>query len=339
MCAAINIPDMVNIVHAHGLVPVPIDLDFDMLSPDLAQFQAAVEDERSVCAVIAHVFGCVVDMAPYARACSRRPGFLLVEDAAEAFCPELMQAPLLSSVRLYSFGPIKVCTSWTGAVAVVQDDELRAALLRQLSTYPLQSRWSHLLRVLKFLVLVLLQHPKVFYCLVKVLKAVGLNHAAVLQPLVKSFSAKQSLLDNIRKQPCQAASKTLAQRISTLDNDMLKQSRTRAQCVGPQLPASCRVPGSKAPLHTYWLFPVVIEDTVLRERVCDRFRDSTMFDVGTKPSQLCVIAAPEWSGFAQPKIAQLIMSNCIFLPCRRGVPPSICDLLAKTIAQADLRPY
>ena len=241
MCAAINIADMVNIVHAHGLVPVPIDLDFDTLSPDL-EFQAAVEDERSVCAVIAHVFGCVVDMAPYARACSRRPWFLLVEDAAEDFCPELMQAPLLSSVRLYSFGPIKVCISWIGAVTVVQDDELRAALLRQLSTYPLQSRWPHLLRVLKFLVLVLLQHPKVFYCLVRVLKAVGLNHAAVLQPLFKSFSAKQSLLDNIRKQPCQA------QRISTLINDMLKQSCTRAQCVGPQLPASCRVPGSKAPL-------------------------------------------------------------------------------------------
>ena len=99
------------------------------------------------------------------------------------------------------------------------------------------------------------------------------------------------------------------------------------------------MPGASAQLHTYWLFPVVIEDRALRERVCDAFRHSTMFDVGTKPSQLCVIAAPEQPGFVQPKVAQLIMSNCIFLPCRRGVPDSICDALARTIAQADLPPY
>ncbi len=153
---AINIPDMVTIVQAHGLLPVPIDLDFDTLSPDVAQFKAAVDDERSVCAVVAHVFGCIVDMTPYVELCRRKPGFLLVEDAAEAFCPELMRIPVLCSVRLYSFGPIKVCTSWTGAVAVVRDGEQCAALRRQLSSYPLQTRWSHLLRVLKFFFLV---HP------------------------------------------------------------------------------------------------------------------------------------------------------------------------------------
>ena len=330
---------MVAIVQAHGLVPVPIDLDFDTLSPDIAQFKAALEDERSVCAVVAHVFGCIVDMAPYAELCRHKPGFLLVEDAAEAFCPELMRMPLACSVRLYSFGPIKVCTSWTGAVAVVADDELRSALRRKLSSYPLQTRRSHLLRVLKFMLLVILQHPRIFYLLVKVLKLLGLDHAAVLQPMVKSFSVNQSLLQNIRKQPCQAAAQTLALRISSLDQDMLRQSFARALQVGPKLPASCRVPGSKAQLHTYWLYPVVIEDTVLRKRVCDSFCGSTMFDVGTKPSQLCVVAAPESSAFAYPKVAHAIMSNCVFLPCRRGVPAGVCDALVKTIAQADLRPY
>jgi dTDP-4-amino-4,6-dideoxygalactose transaminase len=314
-------------------------LDFDTLSPDLAQFKAAVDDERSVCAVIAHVFGCVVDMAPFVNLCRRKPGFLLVEDAAEAFCPELMRTPVLCSVRLYSFGPIKVCTSWTGAVALVRDQELRSALRQQLSSYPLQSRWSHLLRVCKFMFLVLLQHPTVFYLLVKFLKAIGFNHAAVLQPLVKSFSSKQSLLDNIRKQPCQAASQALALRISCLDNDMLQRSRALAQRVGPMLPASCKVPGSKAHLHTYWLYPVVIEDAALRERVCRSFCNSAMFDVGTKPSQLCVVAPPQQSEFAHPKVAQMIISNSIFLPCRRGVPESVCDLLVRTIGQADLRPY
>jgi perosamine synthetase len=330
---------MVAIVKSHGLVPVPIDLDFDTLSPDPAQFKAAVDDERSVCAIIAHVFGCIVDMAPFADMCRHKKGFLLVEDAAEAFCPELMRIPVLSSVRLYSFGPIKVCTSWTGAVAVVRDDELCASLRRQLSSYPLQSRWSHLLRVCKFMFLVFLQHPRVFYLLVKLLKVLGFNHATVLQPLVKSFSAKHTLLDNIRKQPCQAAARALELRISSLDQGMLQQSRTLAQRVGPMLPASCKVPGSKAQLHTYWLYPVVIEDSTLRRRVCDRFCNSTMFDVGTKPSQLCVINPPEHSDFNCPKVAHAIMSNAIFLPCRRGVPESVCDLLVRTIVQADLAPY
>jgi perosamine synthetase len=330
---------MVAIVCAHGLVPVPVDLDFDTLSPDVAQFKTALEDKRSVCAVIAHVFGCVVDIAPYAELCRNKPGFMLVEDAAEAFCPELMRAPLACSVRLYSFGPIKVSTSWTGAVAMVGDAELRAALRRQLQSYPMQTRWSHLLRVIKFMLLVLLQHPRIFFLLVKLLKLFGFNHAAVLQPLVKSFSAKQSLLQNIRKQPCAAAALTLAQRISTLDEHMLRQSCARARRVGPSLPASCRVPGSKASLHTYWLYPVVIEDAELRRRVCCSFCDSTMFDVGTKPSQLCVVPPVEGSLCAPPKVAQAIMSNCIFLPCRRGVPERVCDVLVETIVRADLRPY
>lgn len=330
---------MVTIVHAHGLVPVPVDLHFDTLSPDMAQFKAALQDDRCVCAVIAHVFGCIVDMAPYAELCSRKPGFLLVEDAAEAFCPELLRAPLACSVRLYSFGPIKVCTSWTGAIALVGDDELRAALRRQLQTYPLQTRWSHLLRVLKFMLLVLLQHPRMFYLLVKLLKLFGFNHAAVLQPLVKSFSAKQSLLQNIRKQPCEAAARTLALRVSALDQDMLRQGAALAQRVGPRLPGSCRVPGSKALMHTYWLYPVVIEDSQLRQRVCSSFCDSTVFDVGTKPSQLCVVAPPHGSSFAHPTVAEAIINSCIFLPCRRGVPERVCDVLVKTIVQADLRPY
>ena len=105
------------------------------------------------------------------------------------------------------------------------------------------------------------------------------------------------------------------------------------------LPASCKVPGSRAQLHKYWLYPVVIEDSVLRQRVCSSFCSSTMFDVGTKPSQLCVVAPPQNSEFAHQKVAQTIISNSVFLPCRRGVPESVCDLLVRTIVQADLRPY
>ncbi len=178
-----------------------------------------------------------------------------------------------------------------------------------------------------------------FYLLVQALKTLGFDHAAVLQPLVKSFSAKQSLLDNIRKQPCAAAAQTLALRISEVDTEMLRQSRARALQVGPLLPPSCMAPGSKAQLHTYWLYPVVIQDAALRRRVCDMFRASNMFDVGTKPSQLCVIPPPEGSTMPQPKISQMIMSNCIFVPCRRGVPKSVCDLLVRTIMRADLQPY
>jgi dTDP-4-amino-4,6-dideoxygalactose transaminase len=299
---------MVSIVHAHGLV-------------------------------VAHVFGCVVDMTPYAALCRSRPGFLLVEDAAEAFCPELMSTPVICSARLYSFGPIKVCTSWSGGVAVLRDHDECEALRRQLSTYPVQSRWAYFIRVIKFMILVLLQHPLVFYLLVKALKAIGQNHAAVLQPLVKSFSAKHSLLDNIRKQPCHAAAQALAQRISTCDQHMLQQSRARALLVGPRLPASCRVPGSKALLHTYWLYPIVIEDSLLRQRVIHKFRASSMFDVGVTPSQLRVITPEEASDSIHPDVAQMIMSNCIFLPCRRGVPVSVCDSIVRTIVEADLKPY
>jgi dTDP-4-amino-4,6-dideoxygalactose transaminase len=99
------------------------------------------------------------------------------------------------------------------------------------------------------------------------------------------------------------------------------------------------VPGSKALLHTYWLYPIVIEDSLLRQRVIHKFRASSMFDVGVTPSQLRVITPEEASDSIHPDVAQMIMSNCIFLPCRRGVPVSVCDSIVRTIVEADLKPY
>src|SRR5438876_3258754 len=63
LVSAITIPDMVRIIEAHGLVPVPVDLDPDTLSVDQESLDRAVTPKtRAV--LIAHLFGTRQPMEP-----------------------------------------------------------------------------------------------------------------------------------------------------------------------------------------------------------------------------------------------------------------------------------
>lgn len=49
LMTSINIPDMVQIVREHGLVPVPVDINADTTAPTLDDISAAVTSKVILC--------------------------------------------------------------------------------------------------------------------------------------------------------------------------------------------------------------------------------------------------------------------------------------------------
>ena len=57
----INIPDMTEILHAHGLKIVPIDVNLETLQFDYKSIFSSVSD-RTVMIVVAHLFGAIMNI-------------------------------------------------------------------------------------------------------------------------------------------------------------------------------------------------------------------------------------------------------------------------------------
>jgi perosamine synthetase len=79
LMSAVTISDMVQIVREHRLVPVPVPVDFDSLAV-LPDELARRITSRARAAIVAHLFGCRMAIAPLA-AVTRRAGIFLIEDA------------------------------------------------------------------------------------------------------------------------------------------------------------------------------------------------------------------------------------------------------------------
>lgn len=142
ICTCINIPDMCTLIKEHKLVPVSIDYDPYTLNILPSELERVYKKGTTVAIMVAHVFGCVTDMEEAAKF-SQKHGLSLIEDAAEAFngCPgnkpeidreELDQCTSAfgytghqqSEITFFSFGAIKHCSAYSGAVSIVRNNVL-----------------------------------------------------------------------------------------------------------------------------------------------------------------------------------------------------------------------
>jgi dTDP-4-amino-4,6-dideoxygalactose transaminase len=127
LMGAINIPDISVVFRAHGLVPVPVDVDTETLAIRPALLEAALarygawprgqpvslaadaSPPRVALVFTAHLFGRVTDVTPLVAIC-RRHAVPFVEDLAEALVD---RSPVCfghpdADLTLHSFGATKV---------------------------------------------------------------------------------------------------------------------------------------------------------------------------------------------------------------------------------------
>ena len=202
--SAITIPDMIAIVRRHGLVPVPLDLEFNTLAPTPRALQSAITTKTRLI-VVAHLFGVCVPMAPIVEVAKEHDLFV-VEDCAQSFegwetigCSQLSHST--ADARLYSFGPIKTATSLGGAVVQIRDTRVLAEMRNIHDRYPVQEQRSFALRIIKVAMLKSASNRMLYGWLMQACYYLRIDADGLVNSLARNFG-KRDLLENIRRQPC-----------------------------------------------------------------------------------------------------------------------------------------
>ena len=256
LMTAVTIPDMVLIVEAHGLVPIAIDIDFDGLAPQLDCLIRAKCD-RTKALVISHLFGTVIDMAPWIR-WGRENGVLIIEDCAEAYCGPVYRGCDDSDISMFSFGSIKTETALGGALFRIKDSTVRSNVRDILNHYPVQSISVFSKRLIKYMAFsVILNKPRLYQGFVKGASTVGSNHTDFLLKNSRGFIG-QDLFQAIRLQPPVPLLMLLKRRISNFSESRLEKRRSNCELVVSLINA--KIPGLKVSTHYYWLCPVCVEN-------------------------------------------------------------------------------
>lgn len=256
--SAVTIQNMADVVRAHGLQPVPIDLDIATLAPPLAQIEQTLTATGARAYIHAHLYGSRNDLTEIAALCRAR-GAVLIEDCAQGYLGAPPSEAPVADISLYSFGPIKAQTCLSGAVAVCRAPELAVSLRAILDAYePMPEQWLRT-RALKYSALKLLSSPTAYGLAIAALRARGLDPDQAIGGAARGFSGAD-LMASLRRAPPRNLLRLLARRTSRPAGGAW---RTKAGAVlDAELSATFQRPGAAAEAQAFWLYPVLVDDPV-----------------------------------------------------------------------------
>ena len=312
LMSAVTIPHMALLVRLHGFVPVAVDVDPQTLTMAPAELDKA-RTERTVAVVTAHLFGARNDNAAHARF-ARAHGLMLIEDCAQCYDGRRRQLGE-SDVELYSFGTIKTATCLGGAVALIADPVLRAALRERQAQLPEQRRLAFAFKLLKYALLVSISGPRIFGLFTRLLQAITGDFDRVLRRLTRGYDEAE-LLPKLRQRPSRPLLGLLAHRLHHYDAARVDGRRT----AGERVLGGTRSLGSKSAAHTHWLFPVESADP---SGLVAHLR-SAGYDATCGASTLVAIDA-------SASRATRAMQGVVYLPVYGEVPAEKLDELARLV--------
>ena len=318
LVSAVTHPNMVRIIHRHGLRTIPVDLDAATLRPRIVLLEGALSPRTRV-VLVAHLFGGRFDLGPVV-AFTRRHGLLLIEDCAQAFRGPPDVGDTLADVSTFSFDPIKTASAVGGAVLCVRDADLLQRMRYAQDRWPVQSRFHYVGRLLKALCLVLLERPLAYGLLARLCALSGRDLDELVNGAVRAFPtsgwADEDLLKKIRRQPSAPLLALLARRLRTFDASRLARRATVGEHLARCLPSTVRHPGRLAASSTHWLSAVEASDpeglvSALRQR---------RFDASRVTSSIAPVPAPADLLRCEPESANRMMSHLVFLPVYPELP-------------------
>lgn len=313
LLSAITIRDMVRIVEAHGLVPVPVDLDMDTLSVRADRLEALVTP-RTRLILVAHLFGSRMPLEAVAEVAERR-GLLLVEDCAQAYVGPGWRGDPGADVSMFSFGPIKTNTALGGAVLRFRDPAWARRIREAQASLPLQSRGAFLARLLKYAVLRFLLLRLPFTLFVWGCRLAGRSHDEVIAGAVRGFAGAE-LLAAIRRRPSAPLLALLHRRIRGFRERSIAE-RIRAAEQGFGALGDPPRPGRSAFEHSHWVVPLLTDDP---DAVAERLWRAGI-DATRGASSLHVAPAPPGRPEADPVEARTAMARVLYLPLNPGARP------------------
>lgn len=323
LVSALTIRDMTRIIEHHGLTPVPVDLDIDTMSPDLARLENAVTP-RTRAILVAHLFGGRAKLGPLLAFAERR-GLLVIEDCAQAFAGSDFSGHPEANVSMFSFGPIKTATALGGAVLNVRDPRVLARMRELHAAYPTQGRGTYFKRVAKYSALKAISGRWFYGYFTRFCGWLGKDYDRVVNGAVRGF-AGDGFFERIRKQPSAPLLALLARRLSNFPDREIRNRRQLGRDLANMLANSVRSPSSESSPHHYWVFPIITADP---DRVIAALRREG-FDA-TQGQSLCVVDPPKDRAALEPVNARLTIAKLVYLPCYPGMPESSFRDIARIV--------
>jgi len=258
LLSEVTVPHMLSIIREHGLVPLSVPVDPRTLHVDAGEVESRLTN-RTKLIVIAHLFGARAPLEPISLLAQQR-GILLVEDAAQAVVGGNLHRDPAADVSLFSFGPIKTATALGGGVALVKDDALRTHMQQIAATWPQQSHFDFLQRVIKIALLKFLSYPAMLGLLVATIRLFGGDADKFVGGSAKGFSGER-LFAQLRRKPCGALRYLLAYRLANFRLDRITERSESGRRLADKLGALPRllVAGCENPSHSFWVFPIVCD--------------------------------------------------------------------------------
>ncbi len=317
--SAVTIQNMADVVRAHGLEPVPVDIEFDTLSPSFARIDQTLAATGAKAYIHAHLYGSRNDLTEIAAACRAR-GVMLIEDCAQGYAGAPPTSSPVANVSFYSFGPIKAQTCLGGAVAVCDTPETAAAIRAVLYQHvPMPERWLRL-RGLKYSLLKLLSSPIAYGLAIAAMRASGLDPEKAIGGAARGFSGAD-LMMSLRRAPSRTLLRLLARRTSRPAGGAWRAAT--GAVLDAELSALFQRPGSAATAQAFWLYPVLVEEplaamSAMRAAGFDATRGATSLR-----------AITDATNFTVPNASRLI-ENVLYLP----IAPNMNERTLKRMAHA-----
>lgn len=320
LMSAVNIADVARIVEAHGLVPVPVDIDQQKLEVRTAHLQRAATP-RTRAVLIAHLFGSRMPLRSIVDFCNKN-NYLLIEDGAQAYTGDAWRGEPRADVSLFSFGVAKPATALGGAMMSFRDAALRERVRAHMAAWPLQSRAAYALRLAKYAVLALFARPKIFGALARVCRWCGTTHEGIVSGAVRGF-AGGDFFARIRRQPAPPLLRLMQFRIAQGRQASAAKRIANSRQLQALLGECCV--GAVAADHQHWIFPITHADP---EGIVRRLA-ARGFDATRHASSLGVLPAPP--GAAPAAEAGHVFAALVYLPAHEGMTPAQIERMAAAV--------
>ena len=254
---AINIPDMVSVVEQHGLKVVPVDLDLDTLAPKPEIVELAVTN-KTVAILAAHLYGKWINLDKVFQV-ARAHGLYVLEDCAESFQGLKKKGHELSDLTFFSFGSIKYYTSLGGAVVGVKNPEILKKMRAKVEEYPIQSHWTYFKKLTAYslLMMALLNNSFFNWILINSFNLLGFPYKEYIISLLRAFPGGVTI-SKLHHQPSAMLLRFMLYRLRRVDGNDFRTIKLKGDFVRANLPRNVFVPGKKADIGSYWLFPLVV---------------------------------------------------------------------------------
>jgi dTDP-4-amino-4,6-dideoxygalactose transaminase len=229
---------------------------------------------------------------------------------------------------MFSFGPIKTATALAGALLNVRNPVILERMRRLQADYPVQPRGVFAKRVFKYGLMKFMSYWPLFGSLVAFMKFFGRDPDRFVASAVRGFPGP-AFFNLIRRQPNAPLLSLMFRRIAYYHRRTLAKRTDCGNRLRSLLGGAIRCPGEEAEIHSYWVFPVVTDDS---PRLIRRLLKAG-FDASAAHS-LSVVQPPSDRPEQRACQAEWLLPRIVHLPCYPEMPDHELRHLADEVRAA-----